>query len=162
MRRGDHLRGQCRGHRHLHAVRSAYLFAFYRYRNCAAKNNQVVEYPHHTDDHGEHLGWRAIEVAPDAYRNAHQVEQNKEDVGPRDHPVDVLFFHQSTFGGDVKFAFVRVNQRHQRRWCDIPRQHRFVDFTPEEWRYLPWILELVRLAWIICGSTNRAIINAGA
>ncbi len=39
--------------------------------------------------------------------------------------------HQPAFGGDVKLAFVGIDQRNGRGQGDIPRQHRFVDFTPE-------------------------------
>ncbi len=120
-----------RRHAHFDTMRPADLLAFDRDRHRAAKNNQVVEHPDNTHPDGENFVFRAVHKAPDPHRDADRVEQHEVDIGPGDHPVDILLFHQPTLRGDVEFAFMRVNQRHKGGRRDIPSEHRLVDFTPE-------------------------------
>ena len=112
-------------------MRPAYLLTFHRDRHRAAQNDQVIENPHQADDHREYFVGGAVVVTPDAHHDPQQVEQHQEDIGPGNHPVDILFLYQPAFRGNVEFPFMRVDQRHHRRRRDIPGQHRFVDFTPE-------------------------------
>ena len=123
--------GDRRRHADFNAMRTTNLLALHRHRYRAAEDNQVVEDPGHTHEDGQDFVFRAVEVTPDTGDDANDIQQYQEDIRTGDHPVDVLLFHQAALGGDVKFPFVRVNQRHHRRRCDIPGQHRFVDFTPE-------------------------------
>ena len=123
--------GNCRRHAHFDTMRPADLLAFDRDRHRAAKNNQVVEHPDNTHPDGENFVFRAVHKAPDPHRDADQVEQHEVDIGPGNHPVDILLFHQSALRGDVEFAFMRINQRHKGGRRDIPGEHRLVDFTPE-------------------------------
>lgn len=87
--------------------------------------------PTPANDDGQRFIFRPVIVSPYARRHAEQVKQDKEDIRTRDYPVDVLLFHQPAFRRDVKFPFVRIDQRDQSRRCDIPCQYRFIDFTPE-------------------------------
>ena len=123
--------GNGRRHADFHAMRTANLFALHRYRHRATEDNQVVEDPGHTHEYRQDLVFRTIEVTPDTGDDAHNIQQHQEDIRTGDHPVDVLLFHQTALRGDVEFTFMRVNQRHHRRRCDVPGQHRFVNFTPE-------------------------------
>ena len=123
--------GDSRRHAHFDTVRTANLLAFNRDRHRAAKNNQVVEYPDNTHPDGENFIFRAVHEAPDPHRDADQIEQHQVDIGPGDHPVDILLFHQPALRGDVELAFMRVDQRHKSGRRDIPGQHRLVNFTPE-------------------------------
>lgn len=118
-------------HFDFNTMRTTHLFTFHRHRHRAAEDNQVIEHPHQAYPHGEGFIRRAVHIAPDPKRHAHQIQQDEEDIRAGDNPVDVLLFHQATLSGDVEFAFVRVKQRDHRRWRDVPREHRFIDFTPE-------------------------------
>ena len=123
--------GNRRRHRHLHAVRSPHLLAFNRDRHRAAEDNQVIEHPDNAHPDGQDFVFRAVYKAPDPYPDADQVQQHEVDIGTRNHPVDVLVLHQSAFRRHVEFTLMRVNQRDKGRRRDIPRQHRFINFTPE-------------------------------
>ena len=123
--------GNGRWHADFDAMRAANLFALHRYRHRATEDNQVIKHPRHTHEDRQNFVFRAVEVAPDPNNHAHNIQQHQEDIGPGDHPVDILLFHQPALRGDVEFPFMRVNQRHHGWRRDVPGQHRFVNFTPE-------------------------------
>ena len=62
---------------------------------------------------------------------ADQVQQQQEQIRPRDRPVEVVLFDLAALGRHVELAELRVDQREQRRRGDVRRQHRFIHFGPE-------------------------------
>ncbi len=120
-------------HFHGHAVHGADLPAFARSRDTRAEDQHVVAGPREIEDRG--LDFAAyMDVQIDMHEpgnEAEQIQQQQEQIGPRDRPVEIVLFDLAALGGHVELAELRVDQREQRRRGDVRGQHRFIHLRPE-------------------------------
>lgn len=138
---------------HLHPVRTSNLAHLGGHSGRSTDDQQVVGHPERTDDDRADLFGRAGEQAPDREAEPDEIEHRQQQIRLGDTPVELALLHQPAFGSDVELALLRREQGHRGGPCDVPRQHGLVDLTQKVRRYLPCMRELVRLAWIMCGST---------